>query len=584
TKYLVATSKCKIPDLEPFDPQVKKFYHPEKYTPCRKLELLTYVTKTDNIATLHIDTEIVPSYTKNNVICCYSNITRQENKNNPDDGLTISACIPFKDNVTLHEDFITVKCKNSKTKKKIYENTHAAITINSNVKRKLETLNNNTNPFSVLFVGIDSISRLNFIRSLPTTYQFLEDNEWISLKGYNKIGDNTFPNVMAILSGFNESYAYATCDPKKLNKLDYCPLIWYDFRKFNYVTGYAEDEAWINTFNYRKKGFTHPPTDYYFRPYIMGSERLKMVRKDEMNYCTGPETAGERILNIAKDFAITFKDYSSFAFFWMNTFSHNELNSPSGMDKKVKGFLEDIANSGVLENSIVIFLSDHGMRFGEIRYTPIGWLEERLPFIYISVPERFQKQFPNEYRNLENNRHQLTNPYDLYMTLQHILILSGFNYTMKPSTACPGCKSLFMNTKSDRSCEDAAIEQHWCTCAGYNPISQNNQTVKDASNYIVGQIHAIIHAKRSDSKCAKYYVNRIIAASISETFTYKNDIYLLLVIETKPKAVFEATISYTNDASEDTFQLKGGISRLDRYSSHSRCTDDAYLKKYCYCR
>ncbi|RYA67319.1 hypothetical protein DD592_27595, partial [Enterobacter cloacae complex sp. 2DZ2F20B] len=57
----------------------------------------------------------------------------------------------------------------------------------------------------------------------------------------------------------------------------HCPMIWFDFKKLNYITGYAEDEAWINTFNYKKKGFTEPPTDYYFRPYIQGSEKLKMV-------------------------------------------------------------------------------------------------------------------------------------------------------------------------------------------------------------------------------------------------------------------------------------------------------------------
>lgn len=478
-----------------------------------------------------------------------------------------------------------VKCKDVKTNKHIYENTHAAITINNQVKKKLNSINNYTNnPFSVMFIGIDSISRLNFLRNLPLTYQFLEDNEWVSLRGYNKIGDNTFPNVMAILSGFNESQAYKECNPKALNKLDECSFIWKDYSKFNYVTGYAEDEAWISTFNYKKKGFTKPPTDYYFRPYIIGTEKLKMVRKNEMNYCTGPESAGERILNIAKQFALTFKDYLSFSFFWMNTFSHNELNSASGMDKKLKSFLEDLTVGGVLDNTVVVFLSDHGMRFGEFRYTSLGWLEERLPFIYISLPERLKKQFSNEYRNLEDHSHQLTNPYDLHMTLQHILVLSGFNYTMKQSTACSKCQSLFTRSKFERSCEEAAIEQHWCTCAGYANINTKNQTVRNASNYIISQIHAIINVSHSNGKCAKYSLNKVIAASISESFTYKNDIYFLLVIETKPKAVFEATVLYEASANQTEFFLKGGISRLDRYSSHSECTKDAYLKKYCYCR
>lgn len=473
-----------------------------------------------------------------------------------------------------------VKCRDNKTDKTIYENTHVAITLTKQVKEKINLMNSSTaTPFSVFFVGIDSISRLNFIRSLPNTYQFLEENRWIPLKGYNKIGDNTFPNLMAILTGYNESYAYNQCDPKSLNKLDECPLIWYDYRKLNFVTGYAEDETWINTFNYKKKGFTKPPTDYYFRPYIIGSEKLKLVNRDGMNYCTGPETAGERILNIAKDFAITFKDIASFSFFWMNTFSHNELNSPSGMDNKIRDFLIEITNSGVLDNTIMVFLSDHGMRFGEIRYTTTGWLEERLPFIYISLPDRFKRQFPSEFKSLETKRNHLTTPYDLHMTLQHILVLSGFNYTIKPANACPKCTSLFSQTDSERSCEDAGIEQHWCTCAGYNQVNQTDPTVLKAANFIISQIHEIIHARKSDSKCAKFSLSNIIAAGISEKFSYKNDTYFLLVIETQPKAVFEATVGLKEELS-----LQGGISRLDKYSSHSKCTDDAILKKFCYCR
>ncbi|EFA10542.1 hypothetical protein TcasGA2_TC012797 [Tribolium castaneum] len=582
SKYLVATPKCKIPNLDPFEAEILKFYKPMKYISCSKRDFLTHVTKNDNIATIHINTNAVPSQLREHISCCMASITRSKNKEKPDDSIRISACKDFTDNTTLTHDFIMVKCIDLKTKKQIYENTHAAITQTKQIKAKITSMNTSaTSPFSVLFVGIDSISRLNFIRALPQTYQYLEENAWIPLRGYNKMGDNTFPNVMAIMTGFNESKTYRVCNPSSLGQMDKCPMMWFDYQKLNYVTGYAEDEAPISTFNYKKKGFTKPPTDYYFRPYMLGSERLKAVRRDGMAYCTGPETAGERVLNIAKDFSESFKDVASFSFFWTNTFSHNDLNLPSGMDRKIRDFLEDIAAKGVLDNTIIFFLSDHGIRFGEIRYTHTGWLEERLPFIYISVPDRFKRQFPSEFRNLETKRDHLTTPYDIYMTLQHILVLSGLNYTQKPSDGCPKCASLFAQTESERSCEDAAIEPHWCTCGGYNPVPKTNQTVQNAAKFVVGQIEERIRARNGASKCAKFSVGRIITARVSERFSYKSDVYFLVVMETRPRAVFEATVLWKGEAQ---FELTGGISRLDKYAEHSRCVEEAYLKMFCYCR
>jgi hypothetical protein len=83
--YLVNSTKCKIPDVDPFHSEIIKFFHPHDYIPCRKKELLTYVTKTNNIATLHINSTMVPLYTTNTMSCCYGNITRREDKQRPDD-------------------------------------------------------------------------------------------------------------------------------------------------------------------------------------------------------------------------------------------------------------------------------------------------------------------------------------------------------------------------------------------------------------------------------------------------------------------------------------------------------------------
>lgn len=76
------------------------------------------------------------------------------------------------------------------------------------------------------------------------------------------MGDNTFPNLMAVMTGLNQSDAYSVCEPTKPGKLDECPFVWHDFREAGYATSYAEDEVSISTFNYRKEGFLshHPLT------------------------------------------------------------------------------------------------------------------------------------------------------------------------------------------------------------------------------------------------------------------------------------------------------------------------------------
>lgn len=85
-----------------------------------------------------------------------------------------------------------------------------------------------------------------------------------------QIDDNTFPNLMAILVGYNSTLAYNVCQPTLPGKLESCPFIWKDFRDAGYVTAYGEDEADISTFNYHKTGFIVPPTDFYLRPYMLG--------------------------------------------------------------------------------------------------------------------------------------------------------------------------------------------------------------------------------------------------------------------------------------------------------------------------
>lgn len=178
-----------------------------------------------------------------------------------------------------------VESTNGTEKKKsrpIYENVHAildASKVADRSSRNATQLLSTSKKLSVLMLGIDSVSRLNFIRSAPTTERYLLETGWIRLDGYNKMGDNTFPNMMAILTGQNQEQAYTICKPTVPTMLDRCPFLWRNFRDAGYATGYGEDETSLNTFNYLKMGFFRPPTDYYLRPYMLACEKLLKVKK-----------------------------------------------------------------------------------------------------------------------------------------------------------------------------------------------------------------------------------------------------------------------------------------------------------------
>ena len=40
---------------------------------------------------------------------------------------------------------------------------------------------------NVILIGIDTMSRMNFRRTMPKTFELLQDKKWFELQGYNKV-------------------------------------------------------------------------------------------------------------------------------------------------------------------------------------------------------------------------------------------------------------------------------------------------------------------------------------------------------------------------------------------------------------
>jgi hypothetical protein len=174
---------------------------------------------------------------------------------------------------------------------------------------------------NVLLIGIDSISRLNLIRSMPNTFRYLSDNNWYDMKVFNKMGDNTFPNLMAVLTGLNKSAVEDKCNPKHVGEFEKCKFLWNDFSDANYVTAYAEDSMSLTTFNYYKTGFINQPTDFYFRPFGLAAENFLKKTYE----CLGYEYYADFIYRYAVDFTNKYLNDSFFGLFWTNSFSHDYL-------------------------------------------------------------------------------------------------------------------------------------------------------------------------------------------------------------------------------------------------------------------
>jgi len=184
-------------------------------------------------------------------------------------------------------------------------------------------------------------------------------------------------------------------------------------------------------------------------------------------------------------------------------------------------------------------------------------------------------------RNLRVNRDRLSNPYDLHMTLKHILELSGRVVNSSQALSCPKCQSIFKELPWNRSCVDASIEQHWCTCSPYKIIDKRQNVVNQAVEFAVDSIN-----KELDEKlCAHLQVMTIVQAKQSEAMnvnlTSQYSDYLLMFEVAPSNARFEATVRHHQLTG--TFELSGSVSRLNEYSTQSSCVQKDNVKKYCFC-
>ena len=99
----------------------------------------------------------------------------------------------------------------------------------------------------------------------PVTYKYLteelENN--IFYERYNKIGENTYPNIVPTFTGlildspeeYNNSYEMGYFRNIDSTFHDNLPFIWHEYEKIGYLSTFNEEKTKIGMFKLKRNGF-----------------------------------------------------------------------------------------------------------------------------------------------------------------------------------------------------------------------------------------------------------------------------------------------------------------------------------------
>lgn len=198
--YFVKTVGCRIMKMDVMNEQIRSFFPSEKERP-KKIQCGPPALTDSDEKYLWInltETELKKFYNISSVEqlqCYFTTFTRLTDysvvKNE-----TINP-LHFGQRSKIDSEYTQVFCENG-------NQSQLNVDFHSFFPKKSEELkvDKKTDKFSVMILGVDSVSKLNFHRMLNHSAKtILEDLEGIEMQGYNKVGDNTYPNLIPLLSG-----------------------------------------------------------------------------------------------------------------------------------------------------------------------------------------------------------------------------------------------------------------------------------------------------------------------------------------------------------------------------------------------
>ena len=291
----------------------------------------------------------------------------------------------------------------------------------------------------------------------------------------------------------------------------------------------------------------------------------------------------------------------------MGSLCHQSLNSISIAAIDIHNFIKSLQDERYLNNTMLVVMSDHGARFGDVRLTLQGKLEERLPFLSIVLPAWFSKKYETLYHNLQHNTQRIITPLDLHATFMHIL-----RYPQNPSKSNESMGvSLFEGISRNRSCRDAHVPEYFCPCKYWKPISTTHAHVRIAAELAILHINKQLSAHKHVAKlCQMLKLEKVMSAmqkipnlkmhsfdkikngdglgigvplfkTSIDTESMRPCRYQVTIKATPGGGIFETTAHL----SDGKMNIVGEIARINKFGMQPRCIERSHpnLRKFCLC-
>ncbi|KAL1430635.1 hypothetical protein MTO96_014829 [Rhipicephalus appendiculatus] len=306
-------------------------------------------------------------------------------------------------------------------------------------------------------------------------------------------------------------------------------------------------------------------------------EELNKPAEDGLK-CLGPTTQTQELLDYLSNFVKVMSIRSFFIFAWFCDITHERVNNAAHADEPFRQMLEALHASGVLNHTVLVFYSDHGLRKDDIRTTYIGRLEDIQPFAFLVFPPWFLQKNPEAARGLRVNQHRLTTPFDLHATLVELL---DYPVHKRPRTAYG--LSLLNEIPEGRTCTDASIRPKWCSCNVQGGAAVSGTLARAMAHKVASHVNDVL--ARVTRKCAKYQLLRVMdvtlvqatAADLARNTTH----YLVDVMLSPGNVILESMVHVCGG---NIIKVEDA-SRCDSYKRHIYCMNhDHPLVEFCYCR